>query len=80
MQQQKKLFSDDFLDRYSYCFDPFLDLSVPMPKRRGFGDLSLADCLKAFTDTETLDGHNKYHCDNCKSPQVTFSEHLVNIQ
>jgi ubiquitin C-terminal hydrolase len=58
----------------SHCFDPFLDLSVPMPKRKSAvlstsSDVDLHACLRTFTETETLDGRDKYMCVKCKSPQ-----------
>jgi len=54
--------------RQTHCFDPFLDLSVPIPKK-GIGETNLLDCLRAFTEAETLDGREKYQCESCRSPQ-----------
>jgi len=63
----------------SYCFDPFLDVSVPIPKHaeqvegrarlralRSHNSCSLVDCFAAFTDEEYLDGENMYTCEKCK--------------
>ncbi|GBG75434.1 hypothetical protein CBR_g20064 [Chara braunii] len=58
--------------RKSQCFDPFLDLSLPIPKRSlscGGSSITIQDCLSAFTAEERLDGRNKYHCEHCKAPR-----------
>eukprot|EP00850_Spirogloea_muscicola_P007586 SM000038S14399 [mRNA] locus=s38:788482:790069:- [translate_table: standard] len=59
--------------RCSHCFDPFLDLSIPIPRLRGIGAaikrLSVIDCLDAFVAEERLDEDNAYLCSTCKSPQ-----------
>lgn len=47
----------------SYCFDPFLDLSVPVP---GKVTTSVHDCLAKFTEKERLDKHEGYKCERCK--------------
>eukprot|EP01064_Diplonema_japonicum_P025378 TRINITY_DN3675_c0_g1_i1.p1 TRINITY_DN3675_c0_g1~~TRINITY_DN3675_c0_g1_i1.p1 ORF type:complete len:419 (+),score=54.69 TRINITY_DN3675_c0_g1_i1:35-1291(+) len=55
------------------AFDPFLDLSVPIPKvtrtpaYRMSQKHDLTDCLRRFCDTETLDGHDRFHCRKCKT-------------
>jgi len=64
----------------SNCFDPFLDLSLPIPEQSqvketeaGVGGASAAkgqpvhlqDCFRAFCVTETLDGENMYMCETC---------------
>ena len=65
----------------SLCFDPFLDISLPIPKKaevterskktgaggvQGTGQCTLDECLQAFTAEEILDNENKYTCDRCK--------------
>ncbi|KAK3250819.1 hypothetical protein CYMTET_39816 [Cymbomonas tetramitiformis] len=52
----------------THCFDPFLDLSIPIPKNVPAASVDIHDCLRAFTETETLDGREQYRCENCKSP------------
>ncbi|XP_024518206.1 ubiquitin carboxyl-terminal hydrolase 2 isoform X2 [Selaginella moellendorffii] len=62
--------------RKSHCFDPFLDLSLPLSKSggsdnfRNFGSsrsrMTIEDCLSAFVAPETLDPSNKYYCSGCK--------------
>eukprot|EP00602_Paraphysomonas_sp_CaronLab_P003006 CAMPEP_0185032642 /NCGR_PEP_ID=MMETSP1103-20130426/20883_1 /TAXON_ID=36769 /ORGANISM="Paraphysomonas bandaiensis, Strain Caron Lab Isolate" /LENGTH=664 /DNA_ID=CAMNT_0027568615 /DNA_START=114 /DNA_END=2105 /DNA_ORIENTATION=+ len=60
----------------SLCFDPFLDLSVPIAQgaesegRRSISSrepqkCSLQGCLDAFTAIEILDGDNAYNCEKC---------------
>lgn len=41
----------------SVTFDPFWDLSLPIPQRAG--QLRLSQCLDHFTREETLDGDEK---------------------
>ncbi|KFQ35555.1 Ubiquitin carboxyl-terminal hydrolase 2, partial [Mesitornis unicolor] len=44
-----------------YCstaFDPFWDLSLPIPKK-GYGEVTLMDCLRLFTKEDVLDGDEK---------------------
>ncbi|EFJ10344.1 hypothetical protein SELMODRAFT_2558, partial [Selaginella moellendorffii] len=67
--------------RKSHCFDPFLDLSLPLSKSggsdnfRNFGSsrsrMTIEDCLSAFVAPETLDPSNKYYCSGCKAPQIS---------
>jgi len=65
----------------STCFDPFLDLSVPIPKRFCENRYSsrddtctLDECLQTFTDDEVLQGDEAYHCSKCKSPQTAHKK------
>jgi ubiquitin C-terminal hydrolase len=48
----------------STVFDPFLDLSLPIPKRSG--TCSLTECFAEFTAEEKLDGNEKVYCSRCK--------------
>jgi ubiquitin C-terminal hydrolase len=59
-------------------FEPFMDLSVPIPKARGrpcsrdekgrpHAKCSLHDCLKKFVGEELLTGENMVMCDYCKT-------------
>nr|XP_009940573.1 PREDICTED: ubiquitin carboxyl-terminal hydrolase 2 [Opisthocomus hoazin] len=52
-----------------YCstaFDPFWDLSLPIPKK-GYGEVTLLDCLRLFTKEDVLDGDEKPTCCRCKA-------------
>ncbi|XP_068772999.1 ubiquitin carboxyl-terminal hydrolase 2 isoform X1 [Struthio camelus] len=52
-----------------YCstaFDPFWDLSLPIPKK-GYGEVTLMDCLRLFTKEDVLDGDEKPTCCRCKA-------------
>ena len=40
--------------RSSHCFDPFLDLSIPIPKKRTGGDVDIHDCFQYFTEVRVL--------------------------
>ncbi|XP_062872920.1 ubiquitin carboxyl-terminal hydrolase 2a isoform X2 [Trichomycterus rosablanca] len=51
-----------------YCstvFDPFWDLSLPITK--GYGEVSLMDCVRLFTKEDVLDGDEKPTCYRCKA-------------
>ncbi|XP_053621781.1 ubiquitin carboxyl-terminal hydrolase 37-like isoform X2 [Plodia interpunctella] len=47
----------------SVTFDPFWDLSLPIPSRTG--NLKLQQCLQHFTKQEELDGDEKPTCSKC---------------
>ncbi|KAJ8280785.1 hypothetical protein GJAV_G00058950 [Gymnothorax javanicus] len=52
-----------------YCstvFDPFWDLSLPITKK-GYGEVSLTDCVRLFTKEDVLDGDEKPTCYRCKA-------------
>lgn len=64
--------------RESNCYDPFMDLSLPIPKTAGGvkggmfggGDCSLETCLAQFSEEERLTGNDEYYCSKCKKHQV----------
>ncbi|TGZ68832.1 hypothetical protein CRM22_004061 [Opisthorchis felineus] len=47
----------------STTFDPFWDLSLPIPKK---ANVNIMDCLRLFTSKEDLDGHERPMCGRCK--------------
>ncbi|XP_034459652.1 ubiquitin carboxyl-terminal hydrolase 2a isoform X2 [Hippoglossus hippoglossus] len=49
----------------STVFDPFWDLSLPIAK--GYGEVSLMDCMRLFTKEDVLDGDEKPTCYRCKT-------------
>ncbi|XP_063763556.1 ubiquitin carboxyl-terminal hydrolase 2a isoform X2 [Eleginops maclovinus] len=49
----------------STVFDPFWDLSLPISK--GYGEVSLMDCMRLFTKEDVLDGDEKPTCYRCKA-------------
>lgn len=64
----------------SKVFDPFLDLSLPIPKNKaarhnkyyqGYtreeNDCTLTDCFREFTQEEHLSGNDAVYCSNCKT-------------
>ena len=63
----------------SNCYDPFMDLSLPIPKGRGRQSslrlpsapthCSLHDCLADFVAEERLEGQDTYYCSKCKAHQ-----------
>lgn len=48
----------------SITYDPFLDLSLPLPE--GSRRATLNDCFNLFAQPEVLDGSDKPNCDVCK--------------
>eukprot|EP00743_Colponemidia_sp_Colp-15_P010279 GILK01011304.1.p1 GENE.GILK01011304.1~~GILK01011304.1.p1 ORF type:complete len:590 (-),score=84.15 GILK01011304.1:61-1830(-) len=55
----------------SYCFDPFLDLSIPIPSVAGDnGPVTLEDCLAKFTEEEHLAENEQTYCDRCEAPRI----------
>uniref|UniRef100_A0A6M2DM14 Ubiquitin carboxyl-terminal hydrolase n=1 Tax=Xenopsylla cheopis TaxID=163159 RepID=A0A6M2DM14_XENCH len=48
----------------SVTFDPFWDLSLPIPSRTG--QVRLNQCLELFTKEEVLDGDEKPTCSKCQ--------------
>ncbi|XP_036931472.1 ubiquitin carboxyl-terminal hydrolase 2a isoform X1 [Acanthopagrus latus] len=50
----------------STVFDPFWDLSLPIAKK-GYGEVSLIDCVRLFTKEDVLDGDEKPTCYRCKA-------------
>ena len=48
-------------NKSSYNYEPFMDLSVPIPK----SDKSIKKCLNIYFEEELIDCN--YHCDNCKT-------------
>mmetsp|Transcript_23517 Transcript_23517/g.76630 ORF Transcript_23517/g.76630 Transcript_23517/m.76630 type:complete len:445 (-) Transcript_23517:1176-2510(-) len=60
----------------SRCYDPFLDISLPIPSPSQFKEgqeqahrprCHLTDCFNLFTEKEVLEGENMYSCPNCNS-------------
>ena len=51
----------------SVAFDPFWDLSLPLPTRTG--QLGLQNCFNLFTKEEVLDGNEKPTCVKCQKRQ-----------
>ncbi|KAF7260937.1 hypothetical protein EG68_01835 [Paragonimus skrjabini miyazakii] len=47
----------------STTFDPFWDLSLPIPKK---SNVNIMDCLRLFTSKEDLDGNERPVCGRCK--------------
>ncbi|XP_051966111.1 ubiquitin carboxyl-terminal hydrolase 2-like isoform X2 [Xyrauchen texanus] len=61
-----------------YCstvFDPFWDLSLPITK--GYGEVSLMDCMQLFTKEDVLDGDEKPTCYRCKARRRCIKKFTV---
>uniref|UniRef100_A0A8C2F1M7 Ubiquitin carboxyl-terminal hydrolase 2 n=1 Tax=Cyprinus carpio TaxID=7962 RepID=A0A8C2F1M7_CYPCA len=62
-----------------YCstvFDPFWDLSLPIAKK-GYGEVSLMDCMRLFTKEDVLDGDEKPTCYRCKARRRCMKKFTV---
>eukprot|EP00002_Diphylleia_rotans_P035418 TRINITY_DN771_c1_g1_i1.p1 TRINITY_DN771_c1_g1~~TRINITY_DN771_c1_g1_i1.p1 ORF type:complete len:619 (+),score=113.88 TRINITY_DN771_c1_g1_i1:40-1896(+) len=64
----------------STCFDPFMDLSLPIPKTktkdkvsRG-AECSMKDCLDLLFKEEVLDGDERTTCGKCKKRQKSIKK------
>lgn len=61
----------------STAYDPFWDLSLPLPKgsassgsrffSRSDASCRLDDCVSCFTEDEVMDGDEAYNCEKCKA-------------
>eukprot|EP00795_Rhopilema_esculentum_P016842 gene16842-8313_t len=66
----------------SLTFDPFWDLSLPIPSSRSrtsllSGKVSLDDCFKRFTQEEVLDGDEKPTCEKCKKRRKCLKQFSI---
>jgi ubiquitin carboxyl-terminal hydrolase 2 len=59
--QLKSVLTCTHCDYKSVTFDPFWDLSLPIPSS-SFSTVNLHDCLKLFMSEEVLDGDEKPVC------------------
>ena len=54
----------------SRCFDPFMDISLPLPSASDRGS-DVASCFAKFTEAENLDDKDGYRCEKCKKGSVS---------
>ena len=61
--------------RVSRAFDPFMFLSLPIPRtdRRG-ASVELMDCFRLYTSSEELSGNDAYYCSRCKDHKTCTKE------
>ena len=59
-------------NKSSYSYEPFMDLSVPVPKT----NKSINKCLNRYFEAESIDCN--YHCDNCKNYTKVSHKILIN--
>uniref|UniRef100_A0A7S3G2Q2 Ubiquitin carboxyl-terminal hydrolase n=1 Tax=Palpitomonas bilix TaxID=652834 RepID=A0A7S3G2Q2_9EUKA len=73
----------------SVCFDPFLDLSLPLPiskqvlqRERGSKKsrqvCSLGECFDVFTEVEYLQGNEAYRCEKCRKKRKAKKQLAIN--
>eukprot|EP01135_Chromosphaera_perkinsii_P012431 Nk52_evm42s2657 gene=Nk52_evmTU42s2657 len=71
----------------SVTFDPFWDLSLPIPSRfkgiksalMGGSECELLECFRQFTEEEILDGNERPRCYKCKVPRKSSKRLSVQI-
>ena len=51
----------------SSAYDPFWDLSLPLPRRKS--KCTITDCLRLFAGDEVLAGDDAYYCGKCKNTE-----------
>ncbi|XP_048588927.1 ubiquitin carboxyl-terminal hydrolase 2 isoform X2 [Nematostella vectensis] len=71
----------------SVTFDPFWDLSLPIPRKSGSGysssrytgggDVDIRDCMELFTKEEVLDGDERPTCEKCKKKRKSTKKFTV---
>ncbi|XP_055926811.1 ubiquitin carboxyl-terminal hydrolase 2-like isoform X1 [Argiope bruennichi] len=60
----------------SITYDPFWDLSLPIPE--GYRNTSLRQCFNLFSSPEILDGTNRPYCEVCKKKTRSSKKIEVN--
>ena len=48
-------------------YDPFLCLSLPIPRVPDFQSVTLMDCIHLFLKSDKLEGDNQWMCEKCRS-------------
>ncbi|XP_063219975.1 ubiquitin carboxyl-terminal hydrolase 2-like isoform X2 [Bacillus rossius redtenbacheri] len=60
---------------HSVTYDPFWDLSLPIPKK--MAKVTVKQCLDLFTSEEIMDGKEKPECSVCKKNQKSTKKFLI---
>lgn len=66
-------------DYRSVTYDPFWDLSLPIPTRTKMEDINITRCFRVFTQEEVLDGDEKPTCEKCKKRRKCMKRFLIEI-
>lgn len=61
----------------SVTFDPFWDLSLPIPSKSTTSQVSINECFNIFTQEEILDGGEKPTCEKCKKRTKCTKKFLI---
>lgn len=61
----------------SVTYDPFWDLSLPIPRSTRLEDADINHCFQAFTQEEVLDGEEKPTCEKCKKRRKCTKRFLL---
>ncbi|MED6267044.1 Ubiquitin carboxyl-terminal hydrolase 2 [Characodon lateralis] len=60
----------------STVFEPFWDLSIPIPQKNA-GGVTLKDCLKLFTREDVLEGEERPTCNKCKARRKCTKRFII---
>ncbi|XP_057301780.1 ubiquitin carboxyl-terminal hydrolase 2-like [Hydractinia symbiolongicarpus] len=74
--QLKSILTCTTCSHRSVTYDPFWDLSLPIPKSR-IGDVKISECFSAFTQEEVLDRDEKPTCESCKKRRKCTKRFLI---
>lgn len=77
--QLKSTLTCTVCEHRSVTYDPFWDLSLPIPSRTKTEDINITRCFRAFTQEEILDGDEKPTCEKCKKRRKCTKRFLIEI-
>jgi len=77
--QLKSTLTCTVCEHRSVTYDPFWDLSLPIPTRTKMEDINITRCFRAFTQDEVLDGDEKPTCEKCKKRRKCMKRFLIEI-
>jgi len=75
--QLKSVLTCTFCEHRSVTYDPFWDLSLPIPTKNETGEMMISKCFRMFTREETLDGDEKPSCEKCKKRRKCTKRFLI---
>jgi len=77
--QLKSTLTCTICDHRSVTYDPFWDLSLPIPSRTKTEEVNITRCFQAFTQEEILDGDEKPTCEKCKKRRKCTKRFQIEI-
>jgi ubiquitin carboxyl-terminal hydrolase 2/21 len=77
--QLKSTLTCTVCEHRSVTYDPFWDLSLPIPSRSKTEEVNITRCFRAFTQEEILDGDEKPTCEKCKKRRKCTKRFQIEI-